>query len=140
MDPTGGWLGKTQHRWSLESSRIGEWEGSYGTRKAASSKASLERLPQLALVLEAQLQALMKGIAIARDQGRKIWVELDNLEVVKMLQNKKFGAAALRHQVTDIRNMTARFARALFSGPTHCNTVSQGYGLLEPHRPNNGLS
>ncbi|KAG6401504.1 hypothetical protein SASPL_138362 [Salvia splendens] len=56
-------------------------------------------------VLEAQLQTLMKGLAIARDQGRKIWVELDNLEVVKMLQNKKFGAAAMRHQVTDICNM-----------------------------------
>ncbi|XP_042028241.1 uncharacterized protein LOC121775255 [Salvia splendens] len=54
--------------------------------------------------LDAELQALVIGVDAAREHDIRIWIEMDNKEVVTLLNAKRFGAAALRHLVTAIRN------------------------------------
>ncbi|KAG6403020.1 hypothetical protein SASPL_135235 [Salvia splendens] len=54
--------------------------------------------------LDAELQALSLGLDLAGGGGRKIWIEMGNLEAVALLKAKRHGAANLRHKISEIRN------------------------------------
>ncbi|KAG6383170.1 hypothetical protein SASPL_157086 [Salvia splendens] len=54
--------------------------------------------------LDAELQALSLGLDLVGGGGRKIWIEMGNLEAVALLKAEKHGAANLRHKISEIRN------------------------------------
>ncbi|KAG6418593.1 hypothetical protein SASPL_120797 [Salvia splendens] len=54
--------------------------------------------------LEAELQALTRGLDMAKGLGNVIWIEIDAQEVVNMVENERRRAAQIRHLTTGIRN------------------------------------
>lgn len=70
-------------------------------------------------ILDAELQALSRGLDIAKERGSRIWIELESMEVVSMFQTDKYGPANLRYCITSIRNKM----RQIESKITQCKGV-----------------
>ncbi|KAG6395030.1 hypothetical protein SASPL_145621 [Salvia splendens] len=92
-------------------------------------------------IIDAKLQALSIVLDIVKDQGRLAWIELGTKQangsegrlawielgtkqVVSLLSLKRFGAANLRHRVTDIRNKIRQMEAKFSHIPTQVNKVA----------------
>ncbi|KAL8549736.1 hypothetical protein ACS0TY_008541 [Phlomoides rotata] len=57
---------------------------------------------------DAELQALLYGLYLARQFNRPVWIELDALEVVRLLDTDRPGAWHIQHTLAHVRALMAQ--------------------------------
>lgn len=57
---------------------------------------------------DAELQALLHGLYLAKEFNRPIWIELDALEVVRLLESGRPGAWQTHHTLINIRALVTQ--------------------------------
>ncbi|KAG6424597.1 hypothetical protein SASPL_115015 [Salvia splendens] len=54
--------------------------------------------------MDATLQAVSIGLNMATERGQQIWLEIGEQGIAQMLTARQYGAATMRHQLTEIKN------------------------------------
>ncbi|KAG6424594.1 hypothetical protein SASPL_115012 [Salvia splendens] len=54
--------------------------------------------------MDATLQAVSIGLNMAMERGQQIWLEIGEQGIAQMLTARQYGAATMRHQLTEIKN------------------------------------